>query len=166
MKTPIVATIASILLFSGYASAQVIDEFTFVRLIDIQAKYSVTYVNVPETQCYTVNTPEYTYQKSTRSDILTGVIIGGLLGDAIGGDDRSAAIGALIGGVAGSEPRKQVSGYQTQRHCETIYIRQSQEILDGYTVTYIYQNTMGVAFTPFYYPPGTLISARQLTFGQ
>jgi uncharacterized protein YcfJ len=156
----------ALLLTATAACSQSQDEFTFVRVLHSQPVYTVAYVNFPDTRCYSVNVPVYSQRNSGSGDVFTGMIIGGLAGDAIGGNDRSAAIGAIIGGVIAAEPRSYVSGYRTEQQCETVYIQRAQEILDGYNVTYIHQNVSGVAFSPTYFQPGSLVSIRQLSTGR
>ncbi len=164
MKT-ILASIAVTLTLSGCVSAQSQDEFTFVRVVHVQPNYATTYVNLPHTQCHMVNVPVHSHRNSGSGDVLGGMIIGGLVGNAIGGNDKSAALGAIIGGMAAAEPTPYISGYRTEQRCETFYTSQPQQILDGYTVTYNHQNVSGVVITPFYFQPGTLVSIRELTTG-
>jgi uncharacterized protein YcfJ len=56
-------------------------------------------------------------------DVLGGMIIGGLLGKALTGNDKGAGVGAVIGGVAGAERKKTeqvVTGYRDELQCETV----------------------------------------------
>jgi len=153
-------------LIATTACSQTQDEFTFVRVVHSQPVYKMDYVDFPDTRCYNVNVPVYSQRNSGSGDVFTGMVIGGLAGNAIGGNDRSAAIGAILGGVIAAEPRKHVSGYRTERQCETVYIQRPQEILDGYNVTYTHQNISGLVFSPTYFQPGSLVSIRELTTGR
>jgi uncharacterized protein YcfJ len=165
MKT-ILASIAATLTLSGCVNAQSQDAFTFVRVVHVQPNYATTHVNIPYTQCGMVNVPVYSKRNSGSGDVFTGMVIGGLVGNAIGGNDKSTALGAIIGGMAAAEPTPYISGYRTEQRCETVYTSQPQQILDGYTITYNHQNTNGVVYTPFYFQPGSLVSIRELNTGR
>ena len=100
---------------------------------------------VPETKrvCTQVEVPVYaTRQRQTNGgDVLGGMLIGGLLGKAITGDDKGAAAGAVFGGVAGAERNKTeqvVTGYRKERQCETVeeYRAVSRQAYDYSVITF------------------------------
>jgi len=95
--------------------------------VQVEDFYSYYTEQTPKTErvCQTVEVPVYTTRKKGASggDILGGLIIGGLLGKAVTGDDKGAAAGAVIGGVASAERNKTeqvVSGYRDELQCETV----------------------------------------------
>jgi uncharacterized protein YcfJ len=111
---------------------------------------------VPETKrvCETVQVPIYkeVNKGASGADVFGGLLIGGILGKALTGDDKGAAAGAVIGGIASAERNKTkqvITGYQDVRECSNqTYIRDYQRKeydysaltfnLDGktYTVTF------------------------------
>jgi uncharacterized protein YcfJ len=165
MMKSILAATALTVAHTGCATAQSQDEFTFVRVQHIQPYYSVTPINLPTTQCDIVNVPVHSHRNAGSGDVLSGMVIGGLVGNAIGGNDKSAALGAIIGGLAAADPIPYVSGYRQEQQCRTVYIQKLQQVHAGYTVTYIHQNVSGVVQTPFYFQPGSVVSIRELTTG-
>ena len=69
----------------------------------IQPIYHNTTVRTPTNVCQDVEVPVYgTVQGNGASsgDVLTGMIIGGLLGKGVSGNDKGAAAGAVLGGMA------------------------------------------------------------------
>lgn len=161
--------IASVLYLSVIAScaqAQSQDSFTFVRILHSQPNYINVAVNVPQTQCYNVNVPVYSQRNSGAGNVFTGMVLGGVAGNVIGGNDKSTAIGAIIGGVIAAEPRSHVSGYVTQQQCETVYLQKVEQRVDGYLVTYTHKNQNGTVYSPFYFQPGSLVSVQELTTGK
>jgi uncharacterized protein YcfJ len=80
-----------------------------------------------------VNTPitqTYCKQKSGGQGALEGMIIGGLLGKGITGDDQGAIGGAVIGGVIGAD--------KAGRKCweETSYYTETTQVYDYSTITF------------------------------
>lgn len=100
-------------------------------------------VNVPVTvqDCRNVEVPVYgTAQGSaTGGDVLMGMIVGGLLGKGISGNDNGAAAGAVMGGVIAADKggkRQVVTGYRTERQCSNQTVYETRRELTDYTVSY------------------------------
>lgn len=74
-----------------------------------------TYEQVPIEQCYDVRET----RPSNGGDVLTGMIIGGLIGKGATGTDDGAAVGAIIGGIAAGNNNNRTS---TRLVCETVYV--------------------------------------------
>jgi len=165
IKNILPAVVISLAL-SGCSQAQTYPTLTFVRIHHVQPNYAVAYKSIPHTQCYNVNAPVHSYSNSGSGDVFTGMVMGGIVGNAIGKNSKSTALGAIIGGLIAAEPTSYVSGTRLERQCETVYVQQAQEIIDGYTVTYIHNNISGVVYTPFYFQPGELVSMNQFTTGR
>lgn len=95
--------------------------------VQVEDFYSYYTESIPKTErvCQTVQVPVYTTRNRGASggDILGGLIIGGLLGKAVTGNDKGAAAGAVIGGVASAEHNRSesvLSGYRDELQCETV----------------------------------------------
>lgn len=80
-------------------------------------------VSVPITQTFCRN-------GSAGADALTGMIVGGIIGKGITGDDKGAAAGAVLGGVIGAD--------KGGKKCweETIYRAESAEVYSHSTITF------------------------------
>ena len=85
--------------------------------------YSYT-EEVPETKrvCETIQVPVYkeVNKGTSGADVFGGLLIGGLLGKVLTGNDKGAAAGAVIGGIASAERNKTeqvISGYRDVREC-------------------------------------------------
>jgi len=83
-------------------------------------------VNEPyeEVRCSPVEVPIYSNQKGDAGGgALAGMIIGGLLGKGVTGDDGGAAAGAVLGGIIGADKAQngtnKIIGYKEVDQCET-----------------------------------------------
>jgi uncharacterized protein YcfJ len=78
----------------------------------------------------TPTTQTYCREGSAGEGALGGMIIGGLLGKGITGDDQGAAAGAVIGGVIGAD--------KAGRKCwdETTYHIEKTQVYDYSTITF------------------------------
>jgi outer membrane lipoprotein SlyB len=85
--------------------------------------------------CKDVNIPE----SNAGEGALGGMIIGGVLGKVLGGDDKGAAAGAVIGGVIGADQaQNKPSGIQRQCQIETRYKELQREVYSHSVVTFMY----------------------------
>jgi|SRR6056297_869140 len=130
----------------------------------VQPNYTNTTVQVPETQCETVQVPVYgtvTREGNAGAGALTGMIIGGLIGDAANGSDGAAA-GAVIGGIIGannSQTRTEsvITGYRNEHQCTEVLVNQTERQIRNYTVTYEWNNIQGQSYTHNHYRVGDRI---------
>ena len=108
-----------------------------VRVVD----YDKTIVTeVPKTiqVCENVKVPIYSsvqVQGDAGGGALLGMILGGILGKGVTGDDGGAAAGAVLGGVIGadknqSRTEKRIVGYENERQCgdRTKYVTSTREV--------------------------------------
>ena len=97
----------------------------------ITHKYENVWNEVPVTskQCYNTEVPVYGTVKrrgNAAEGALLGMIIGGVSGKVIGGNDKGAAGGAIIGGLIGADrgakPKSEtvVTGYRNERVCDDV----------------------------------------------
>lgn len=108
--------VAVALLFATSASAETVRA-------TVKDHYVWQDVNTPITQTYCK-------QGSAGQGALEGMIIGGLLGKGITGDDQGAAAGAVLGGVIGAD--------KAGRKCweETTYYTETTQVYDHSTITF------------------------------
>ena len=136
----------------------------YARITKIEPRYQTTYQNVPRTQCQDVEVPIYgTVQGGGASggDVLTGMIIGGLLGKGVTGKDDGAAAGAVLGGVIaadkGNQTRQVITGYTTERQCSEVMVRQEVNQIKDYRITFEWNGVYGSAYTYNNYSVGQRI---------
>ena len=116
------------------------------RVVDVEDIYKNVTRQVPQHQtiCEEVEVPIYgrVGQGATGGDVLTGMIIGGLIGKGATGKDDGAAAGAVIGGVIAAD-RKQsqegVVGYRVEQRCKnhTTYFTENLEEYSHSIITFI-----------------------------
>ena len=95
----------------------------------------------PQQSCQNVDVPIYgrTGGGDAGANALAGMIIGGILGKGVTGKDKGAAAGAVIGGIVGAnntQGQRVITGYQTQRQCNTTYSYINTSVINEYDVTY------------------------------
>lgn len=117
-----------------------------VRVFD-HTKTIVQSTPVNEQQCYQVKKPVYSQYKregDAAGGALAGMIIGGILGKGVTGDDGGAAAGAVLGGIIGADkggkPRteREVIGYEYVQKCENVtrYRNDTIEVYSHSTVRF------------------------------
>lgn len=126
VSTKIATGLSSVVLATALvaAPAAMAETPSKVRIFD-HTKTIVTEVPVTQRRCNEVRVPVYgsvEVQGNAGSGALMGMIVGGLLGKGVTGDDGGAAAGAVMGGIIGaneSGPRteRQVVGYETKQQC-------------------------------------------------
>lgn len=126
----------------------------YARITKIEPRYTTGYQNVPTTQCQDVEVPIYGTQQgngASGGDVLTGMIIGGLLGKGATGKDKGAAVGAVIGGVIaadkGQNNKQVIIGYEIQRQCNEVMTRQQISTIKDYQITFEWNGVYGTAYT-------------------
>lgn len=80
------------------------------KVVTSEKVYSYAIEQVPVERCYNVGS-----RPSNGGDVLTGMIIGALIGKGATGNDKGAAAGAVIGGVIAGDKN------HNRQVCETVY---------------------------------------------
>ena len=123
-------------------SAQANQSYTVQgKVVQIQPVYTQVSVQKPSQHCRNVEVPIYgrTGGGNAGEGALGGMIIGGVLGKVLGGNDKGAAAGAILGGVVGannSQGQRVITGYRTERQCSTSYSYVNTTIINEYDITY------------------------------
>ena len=95
---------------------------------------------VPEKSCYMTEVPVYGNTKGIATDVIAGALIGGILGNQVGGGkgkDVATIFGAIIGAKVGEESggKKTIIGYKQIEKCEITYTRRWVSVVTGYSTT-------------------------------
>lgn len=141
MKIFTISIVASIFATASYAE-------------DVEAKvqdiFTSTYKDVPYTErdCVLVDVPIYgtrQRQGNAAEGAIIGMIIGGIGGKAITGQNNGAAAGAIIGGVIGADRAQNstqteqvVTGYRKEERCTNVtrYRREEEVVYDYSIITF------------------------------
>jgi len=137
MKKLLMAT--ALIGVASCATAETIASNVKGTVTEVQPLTRVVSVERPHRSCNTVEVPVYgnVGGGASAGDVLGGMIIGGLLGKGVSGNDRGAAAGAVIGGMVSADKNNQqgIVGYRQENRCTTEYITELQERNAGYRVT-------------------------------
>jgi uncharacterized protein YcfJ len=124
-------------------SAQANQSYTVQgKVVQIQPVYTQVSVQKPSQHCRNVEVPIYgrTGGGNAGEGALGGMIIGGVLGKVLGGNDKGAAAGAILGGVVGannSQGQRVITGYRSERQCTTKYHYVQESRVNEYDLTYL-----------------------------
>jgi uncharacterized protein YcfJ len=135
------------------------------RITYVEPRYETVTEYRVSTQCQNIEVPIYGTVQSggaTGGDVLAGMIIGGLLGKGITGDDQGAAAGAVMGGVIAADNggRQQViTGYRMERQCSEVSVPTQTRQIRDYLIRFEYNGLTGSAYTYNQYRVGDYISA-------
>lgn len=176
MKTKIFAAIlASMVTTSSYAQGFGIqggyqDQQNYATVIDVQPIYVDRYrdsgsgfqQNSYQERCYDVRVPEYHENGREKGafglNVITGAVIGGLIGNQFGSGDGNTAMTALgvIGGAGQAIQRNRREAYRMERRCEGTSQNQhaSEPIVSHYLVTYVFNGYQHTEETTRRYFPG------------
>jgi uncharacterized protein YcfJ len=134
------------LLLAGVAAATLVAAPAYANSVNarITDKYETVTKRIPHTEqiCRTVDVPIYgnVGGGANASDVLGGMIIGGLIGKGATGKDNGAAAGAVIGGMIAADKKQQqgVVGYRQETRCEnqTTYTTKTQEVYSHSVITW------------------------------
>jgi uncharacterized protein YcfJ len=137
MKKLLMAT--ALIGVASCATAETIASNIKGTVTEVQPLTRVVSVERPHRSCNTVEVPVYgnVGGGASAGDVLGGMIIGGLLGKGVSGNDKGAAAGAVIGGMISADKKTQqgIIGYRQENRCTTEYITELQERNAGYRVT-------------------------------
>ena len=140
-------------------------ETRYATITQVTPNYQNIYQNVPRQQCEDVEVPIYGNVQNNGNageGALAGMIIGGILGKGVTGDDGGAAAGAVIGGIIGADraqngSRRVITGYTTERQCREVMIREQVREIRNYTIRYRWNGINAQSYTYNRYSVGDRI---------
>lgn len=131
------------------------------KITSVTPNYHTVPINSIETRCEEVQVPIYGEIQgggASGGEVLGGMILGGLLGKGVAGDDKGAAVGAILGGIVAAEDGKKgekvVTGYKVENRCYDVEVRDVQRVLKNYKITYTWNGISGSSYTYNYYNVG------------
>lgn len=141
------------------------------KVIKVTPVYREVRVSTPIRECWDEpvvhSTGEYSHPKSA-SGMAVGGILGGVIGHQVGkgsGKKLATALGAIVGAGIGHDavnghvqPSRRHSYTEYEEQCEVRHQVSYDEVLDGYDVTYRYQEESYHIEMPYH--PGKRIKLR------
>lgn len=126
---------------------------TYATIMKVTPNYSYTNSYTKKKLCHTIDKP--IYRKSSASaassgDILTGIILGGLLGKGATGKDKGAIAGAALGGIIAADHNNSkftIIGNKKKRKCKIVKIPQKTKIIKNYKINYEWAGIFGTSYT-------------------
>jgi hypothetical protein len=128
--------------------------------------YSNSVQHVPRQVCQDVQVPVYSTVPgggASSGDVFTGMVLGALIGNAITDTNKGGQAGAVFGGLMAADKKKSqkvISGYQTQRQCQTVYDNVSSQHITGYKIWFTHNGMTGTATTTTKYRVGQKIQVK------
>ena len=107
------------------------------RIVSVQHNYAYVTTYIPHQRCRQAPDP---------GNVLLGIILGGVTGKVITGEDGGAAVGAIAGGLIGSDNKRRV--------CETVHEEVLTKVIDSYDITYTWNGYYGESRTSIPYRLG------------
>ena len=143
------------------------DSAQMATIDDIVQNYEhVTYLN-PVKVCKDMEIPIYgegTAGKTKSGDLLLGMILGGITGKVLIGNDKGAAIGAIGGSLIANDkaqkPNQIIVGYKQERRCTLEHREVHEKVPTDYTVTYSWNGVYGRSYTTQPYAIGAKIPIK------
>jgi uncharacterized protein YcfJ len=123
-------------------------------------------VQVPQSrqQCVIKDVPIYgtTQGRASTGDTVLGAVIGGALGNQVGGGsgkDAMTVLGAIVGADIANKRanQRQIIGYESQRQCSDVLFYEDQQRVRNYTIWYNWNGVQGRSYTFNQYSVGDRI---------
>ena len=150
MKKLYIATALTMVLSSTPVLAETVNA-------KVEDHYRTVVREIPSTEriCETVEVPIYGNVRGQAStgDTVLGAIIGGAIGNQVGGGkgkDAATVLGAIIGADIANKQgsnRQVVTGYRIQQQCSEVIRREQQTQLKNYTIWYEWNGVRGRSYT-------------------
>lgn len=136
--------------------------FVYARVVGVEPMVRYVSVNRPRQECWNEVVREPARPYGTVGPTIAGGIVGAAIGRQFGsGNDRDilTMLGAVAGSAVANQRAQRNQGYATRdvavERCEVVNERVTEQVVDGYWVTYQYQGRQFTMQTDA--PPGDRI---------
>ena len=125
----------------------------FAKVVQIEENYEIITEYSPIKICRDEEVPIYgnTNQNNNNSgNVLLGMILGGVSGKVITGEDGGAAVGAIAGGLIGANNNNsgnQIIGFRTVQTCTMEKKEVNSTRLKNYRITYDFHGALGTSYS-------------------
>ena len=125
----------------------------FAKVVQIEENYEIITEYSPIKICRDEEVPIYgnTSQNNNNSgNVLLGMILGGVSGKVITGEDGGAAVGAIAGGLIGAynnNSGNQIIGFRTVQTCTMEKKEVNSTRLKNYRITYDFHGALGTSYS-------------------
>ena len=125
----------------------------FAKVVQIEENYETITEYSPIKICRDEEVPIYgnTNQNNNNSgNVLLGMILGGVSGKVITGEDGGAAVGAIAGGLIGANNNNsgnQIIGFRTVQTCTMEKKEVNSTRLKNYRITYDFHGALGTSYS-------------------
>ena len=114
--------------------------------------------------------PIYGANQASTGDTVFGALIGGALGNQVGGGkgkDAMTVLGAIVGADIANKKagQQQIIGYRQEQSCNNITFYEIQESLKNYTITYTWNGITGRTVTYNNYRVGDRLPVNSFNTG-
>ena len=123
----------------------------FAQVTDVEPVYKTVEHRIPRESCWTetVRVENRPRQYRSGTPTLVGGIIGGAIGHELGNGKSNRKIGAVVGSILGASVARDIQyqrrssnrsdiRYEDVERCEVSHTFETEEILQGYNVSYRY----------------------------
>lgn len=135
--------IGTVLAFGAGAIGHMANAEEYGKVTSVEPNYVYTYDYLPEQECRKAPDP---------GNVLLGIILGGVSGKVITGEDGGAAVGAIAGGLIASDQKGLV--------CRIVQKEVLRKVIDSYDVTYAWNGYYGKSRTATPYSVGDIVPVR------
>ena len=151
--------------FCAVATPVLAEQTPLATITSVTPNYTTQVIRNPYQKCNIVDVPVYGQINNgggaNAGDVLGGMIIGGILGKGVSGNDKGAAAGAVLGGMIAADNKNNsqqgIVGYRQEQRCETQYNEERVNTLKNYTIRYEWNGVKGKSFTYNQYNVGDRI---------
>lgn len=125
----------------------------YATITKVKPNYQNVSVPQTRTKCQTVEVPIYgSSGQASTGDTIVGAIIGGAIGNQVGGGsgkDAATVLGAIIGADVANKKggQNQIVGYRQEQQCQDITFHETQERIKNFTITYEWNGVRGRTVT-------------------
>ena len=134
--------------FATSASAE-----EYATITSVNPNYQNVSVPQHRTDCKIVEVPIYGGRsQASTGDTIVGAIIGGAIGNQVGGGsgkDAATVLGAIIGADVANKKggQERIIGYRQEQVCNNVTFYETQEQLKNYTIRYEWNGLVGKTIT-------------------